>query len=60
MRSSQPAGKVTLCNYISGEVLRALRQVNSLVLTAHLGERWGWGWGVLANVISRVGKLRHL
>lgn len=43
-----------LCNYISFEVLQALRHINSLVFTAYLG---GKGGGlVMTNFISQVGE----
>lgn len=38
---------VILCNYISFEVLQALRLVNSLVLPAHLGGRGESGGGMI-------------
>lgn len=46
---------VILCNYISCEVLPALRRVNSLVLKAYLGERCVRGGEVMPNLISAMG-----
>lgn len=42
---------VILCNYLSLEVLQAFRHVNSLELTAHLGEVLG---EVMTNFISQM------